>query len=124
MRDLTESTDPIQLPEPNRIDLRLGQGQIAVMSATDVARALSKLQNLSPDRAEKVVSLIDDLAELEALEDAEDLKDAREALAEIKAASRGAPAGSSDGSAKPGPVSEAEGAIPYEQFRRQLERER
>jgi hypothetical protein len=56
------------------------------MSSTDVSEAVVKLQRLSEERAGKVLSLIDDLAELEALEDAEDLKDAREALAEIRTA--------------------------------------
>ena len=46
------------------------------------AEALTKLQNLSPERASKVIALIEDLAELEALENADDLKDARKALAE------------------------------------------
>ena len=46
------------------------------------AEAITKLQKLSPERASKVFSLIEDLAELEALESAEDLKDARAALAE------------------------------------------
>ena len=48
------------------------------MSATE---AITKLQGLSSERASKVISLIEDLAELEALENAADLKDAREALA-------------------------------------------
>ena len=74
------------------------------MSATDVARVLTKLQNLSSARTEKVLSLIEDLAELEALEDAQDLKEAREALAEIQF--------------------EAAATMPYEQFRRELERGR
>ena len=57
-----------------------------MMSSADVSGAVIKLQKLSDERAGKVLSLIDDLAELEALEDAEDLKDAREALAEIRSA--------------------------------------
>lgn len=61
-----------------------------------VSEAIAKLQTLSPERAEKVVSLIEDLAELEALENAEDLKAAREALAD------------------PGP------AIPYEALRKEV----
>lgn len=56
------------------------------MNSTDVERAVSKLQRLSDERAGKVMSLINDLAELEALEDADDLKDAHEALAEVRAA--------------------------------------
>ncbi|MBI5387754.1 MAG: hypothetical protein HZA90_24090 [Verrucomicrobia bacterium] len=47
-----------------------------------VEAIISKLQSLSPERAERVVSLIDDLAELQALEDKQDLEDARAALAE------------------------------------------
>jgi len=46
-----------------------------------ITEAVAKLENLSQDRANKVVSLIDDLAELEALETAADLKAARAALA-------------------------------------------
>jgi hypothetical protein len=56
------------------------------MSSTDVADAVTKLKNLSQERADRVLSLIEDLTELEALEDAEDLKEAREVLAEVKAA--------------------------------------
>ena len=44
-------------------------------------QAIAKLRSLSDERAEKVVSLIDDLAELEALENLDDLKAAREVLA-------------------------------------------
>ncbi len=47
-----------------------------------VEETLSKLQRLSPERAERVVSLIDDLVELQALEDKQDLEDARAALRE------------------------------------------
>jgi hypothetical protein len=46
-----------------------------------IIEAVAKLENLSPDRAKKVVSLIDDLAELEALETEADLKAARATLA-------------------------------------------
>jgi hypothetical protein len=46
-----------------------------------LTEAVAKLENLSPDRASKVVSLIDDLAELEALETEADLKAARATLA-------------------------------------------
>ncbi|MBI5387206.1 MAG: type II toxin-antitoxin system Phd/YefM family antitoxin [Verrucomicrobia bacterium] len=62
-------------------------------AATD---AITKLQNLSEERAGKVFSLIEDLAELEELEKAADLKAAREALAE------GGP------------------TVPYEQLRREI----
>ena len=63
------------------------------MSSTNVTEAVTKLKNLSEERAHKVLSLIEDLAELEALEDAADLKDAREVLAEVEAASPSSPAG-------------------------------
>ena len=49
-----------------------------------VADAVAKLQTLSDERAARVVSLIDDLAELEARENAEDLAAASESLAEYK----------------------------------------
>ena len=52
------------------------------MSSADAAEAIIKLKNLSDARAERVLSLIEDLSELEALENAADLKAAREALAE------------------------------------------
>lgn len=51
------------------------------------AEAITKLQKLSPERANKVFALIEDLAELEVLENAEDLKDARASLAETDAGS-------------------------------------
>ena len=47
-----------------------------------VEETVSKLQGLSPARAERVAALIEDLAELQALEDKQDLEDARAALAE------------------------------------------
>jgi hypothetical protein len=65
------------------------------MSSAD---AIIKLQKLSPERANKVFALIEDLAELETLENAQDLKEARESLAELEA--------------KPG-------TVPYEQLRRE-----
>lgn len=46
--------------------------------------AYAKLAGLSDERARRVFSLIDDLAELEAREEAEDLAAAREALAEYE----------------------------------------
>ena len=61
------------------------------MSSTDVADAVAKLENLSQERADRVLSLIEDLAQLEALEDADDLKDAREVLAEVKASGPASP---------------------------------
>ncbi|MGA2863181.1 MAG: hypothetical protein ABSF95_01705 [Verrucomicrobiota bacterium] len=54
------------------------------MSSIQVEEAVTKLRSLSEERAIKVLSLIEDLAELEALENAEDLKDARAALAETQ----------------------------------------
>ncbi|MEA3211994.1 MAG: hypothetical protein QOE70_5051 [Chthoniobacter sp.] len=50
----------------------------------EVSEVLAKMQTLSEERAARVVSLIDDLAELEARENAEDLAAAREALAEYQ----------------------------------------
>ncbi len=47
-----------------------------------VSDAVTMLQALSEERASRVLSLIEDLAELEAREDAEDLAAAREALAD------------------------------------------
>jgi hypothetical protein len=45
---------------------------------------MAKLEHLSDVRAQRVLSLIEDLAELEALENTEDLKAARDALGESK----------------------------------------
>jgi hypothetical protein len=50
-----------------------------------VADVVAKMQTLSDERAARVVSLIEDLAELEARETAEDLAAAREALADGEA---------------------------------------
>ena len=50
-----------------------------------VADAVAKMQTLSEERAARVVSMIEDLAELEARENAEDLAAAREALADGEA---------------------------------------
>jgi len=50
-----------------------------------VSDAVAKLQTLSDERAARVVSLIEDLAELEARENAEDLAAPREALADAGA---------------------------------------
>jgi hypothetical protein len=47
-----------------------------------VEEAVGRLQKLSPERAERVLALIEDLAELQALEDKQDCEDARAALAE------------------------------------------
>lgn len=52
------------------------------MSSADAADAVAKLQHLSDARAQRVLSLIDDLSELETLENAADVKAAHEALAE------------------------------------------
>jgi hypothetical protein len=54
------------------------------MSSADLAGAMAKLEHLSDVRAKRVLSLIEDLAELEALENADDLKSARDALGESK----------------------------------------
>lgn len=58
---------------------------------TAVSDALAKMQTLSEERAARVVSLIEDLAELEARENAEDLAAARGALASIAAGERPVP---------------------------------
>lgn len=47
-----------------------------------VSDAVAKMQTLSEERAARVVSLIEDLAELEARENADDLAAARAALAD------------------------------------------
>jgi len=47
-----------------------------------VEEAVGRLQRLSPERAGRVLALIEDLAELQALEDRQDCEDARAALAE------------------------------------------
>jgi hypothetical protein len=90
------------------------------MSSIEVEEAVTKLRSLSEERAIKVLSLIEDLAELEALENAEDLKDARAALAEMqgKTAVSG---GAEFANLGHGEVA-AEGrpTIPYEQLRREL----
>ena len=49
-----------------------------------VSDAVAKMQALSEERAARVVSLIEDLAELEARENAEDLAAAGESLAEYR----------------------------------------
>jgi hypothetical protein len=91
------------------------------MGSIDAANVLSQLQSLSEERATKVLSLIEDLAELEALEDAEDLKAAREEIAEMER-SASAPSAAS-GKAEFSNTSEAnedpQGTIPYEQLRRE-----
>jgi hypothetical protein len=50
----------------------------------EVSDALAKLQTLSEERLSRVVSLIEDLAELQARENAEDLVAAHESLAEYR----------------------------------------
>ena len=47
-----------------------------------LADVVTKMQSLSEERAARVISPIEDLAELEARENAEDLAAAREALTE------------------------------------------
>lgn len=49
-----------------------------------VSDAVAKMQTLSEERAARVVSMIEDLADLEAREDAEDLAAAREALQRVE----------------------------------------
>ena len=52
------------------------------MSRADLTEAIAKLESLSKSRANRVVSLIEDLTELETLENVADLKAARDALVE------------------------------------------
>ena len=47
-----------------------------------VEDAVAKLCNLSPDRTQRVLALIEDLAALQAIEDKQDVEDARQSLAE------------------------------------------
>ena len=56
------------------------------MSKAELADVLAKLEQLSGARAQRVVSLIEDLAELETLENTADLKAARDALGESEEA--------------------------------------
>lgn len=56
-----------------------------------VSDAVAKMQTLSDERAARVVSMIEDLAELEAREDAEDLAAAQAALARIAAGGQPVP---------------------------------
>ena len=49
-----------------------------------INEAYAKLASLSDERASRVFSLIEDLAELEAREEAEDIAAARESLAEFE----------------------------------------
>ena len=48
----------------------------------EASEAMAKMQTLSEERAARVISLIEDLADLEARENAEDLAAAGEALKE------------------------------------------
>ena len=56
-----------------------------------VADAVAKMQTLSEEWAARVVSMIEDLAELEARENAEDLAAAQAALARIAAGEQPVP---------------------------------
>jgi hypothetical protein len=47
-----------------------------------VEEAIGKLRNLSPERGERVLALIEDLGDLQALEDKQDMEDAHAAPAE------------------------------------------
>jgi hypothetical protein len=93
------------------------------MSSTDLADVVAKLENLSQERADRVLSLIEDLAELEALEDAEDLKEAREVLAEVKAASTACAANSEaefPNSRSDNLAAERRPTISFDQLKREL----
>ena len=90
------------------------------MSSTEAAVAITKLQALSKERASRVLSLIEDLAELEALEDTEDLKDAREALAEMKGEAVETQPPSPGKAEFANDETTSRAAIPYEQLRREL----
>lgn len=57
-----------------------GQWQFRTMIA--VEEAVGKLRNLSPERTQRVLALIEDLADLQAIEDKQDVEDARASLAE------------------------------------------
>lgn len=67
-------------PPVRSLDGLAAQWQCQAMSA--VEETVTKLRGLSPERAQRVSALIEDLAELQALEDKQDLEDARAALAE------------------------------------------
>jgi hypothetical protein len=57
-------------------------GKVRVMTA--MADAFAKMQTLSEERASRVISLIEDLAELEARENAEDIADSDKAIEEYE----------------------------------------
>lgn len=57
---------------------------LAGVSNTEISEAVARLARLSESRAQQVLSLIHDLAELEALENAADLAAARDALSEME----------------------------------------
>ena len=58
--------------------------RILRMSSTQLDESVARLRRLSEARAERVVSLIEDLSELEALETMADLAAAHAALAELE----------------------------------------
>lgn len=58
---------------------------------SEVTEAAAKMQTLSEERAARMVSLIEDLADLEARENEEDVAAAREALARIAAGEKPVP---------------------------------
>lgn len=65
-----------------------------MIKAVKVNEAFSKLERLSPERAQRIVAMIEDFAELEmleALEDAEDIAAADAALARIEAGDKPVP---------------------------------
>ena len=80
MGDTDERREGFALPQSAGIDGVGFRLDTAFMVALNEAYA--KLSALSDERAQRVLSLIEDLAELEARENAEDLAAAREALAD------------------------------------------
>ena len=80
MGDTDERREGFALPQSAGIDgvgFRLDTSFMVALN-----EAYAKLSTLSDERAQRVLSLIEDLAELEARENAEDLAAAREALAD------------------------------------------
>src|SRR6266700_660970 len=63
-----------------RLDDHPGEWQFHPMIA--VEDAVGKLRSLSPDRSQRVLALIEDLAEVQLLEDKQDVESARESVTE------------------------------------------
>ena len=82
MPDTGEQREGSALPQSAGIDGAGFRLDTAFMVALNEAYA--KLSALSDERAQRVLSLIEDLAELEARENAEDLAAAGESLAEYR----------------------------------------